>query len=224
MKSAGNDIVALKSVDKYRTSQFRFFSKILSAPEQALYHQPQFAGMLFENYVWLLWSVKESAYKYLKRTIPDLVFSPTKIVIQYIKIPTWPLMTKFESIQWENTGDVEEFYRGKVIYGTHNFYFRSKISEDWIATVVNNEENFDNVYWGIQSIDDAGYYHQSKAAGTLLLNKLNSFFRDDFRIDKSPVGYPVILKGIQNMHIPVSLAHDDRFVAYSFILNSLNNN
>src|SRR5450756_2548986 len=126
MKSAGNDIVALRSVDKQRTSQFRFYSKILSALEQALYHQPQFTEMPFENYVWLLWSVKESAYKYLKRTFPSLVFSPIKFVIQHIKIPAGPLMTKFEGIQWENTGYGEEFYRGKVIYGSHIFYFRSK--------------------------------------------------------------------------------------------------
>jgi phosphopantetheinyl transferase (holo-ACP synthase) len=221
MKSAGNDIVALRSIDKQRTRQFRFYSKILSASEQTLYHQPQFAEIPFDNYVWLLWSVKESAYKYLKRSIPDLVFSPTKIGIQHIKIPAGSLMNEFKSIQWENTGYGEEFYRGEIIYGSNIFYFRSKISEDWITTVVNDDENFDNVYWGIQSIDDAGYYHQSKAARTFLLNRLNSFFPGDLQVRKSPVGYPVILKGTLDMHIPVSLAHDHRFVAYSFILNSL---
>ena len=217
MKSAGNDIVALRSVNKQRTGQFRFYSQILSAPEQTLYHQPLFAGISFENYVWLLWSVKESAYKYLKRILPDLVFSPTKFVIQYVTIPTGILMTK--SIQWENTGNREEFYRGMLIYGSYVFYFRSKISEDWIATVVNDDEDFDNVCWGIQLIEDESYYHQSKAARTLLLKRLNSFFPGGLQVEKSPVGYPVILKGIQNMHIPASLSHDDRFVAYSFILN-----
>ncbi|HEY8657550.1 MAG TPA: 4'-phosphopantetheinyl transferase superfamily protein [Hanamia sp.] len=220
MKSAGNDIVALRSVDKQRTSQFRFYSKILSSSEQELYHQPQFAEMPFENYVWLLWSVKESIYKYLKRAIPNLVFSPTRIVIQNIKIPPVLLMTKSEDIQWENTGYDEELYSGKVIYESHIFYFQSKINKDWIATVVNDDENFYNVFWGIQSIDNTGYYHQSKAARTLLLKKINSFFPGDLHVEKNHVGYPVILKGIQNMDIPASLAHDDHFVAYSFLLNS----
>jgi len=219
MKSAGNDIVALRAVNKQRTTQFRFYSKILSASEQTLFHQPLFAKMPFEHYIWLVWSVKESAYKFLKRFIPDLVFSPIKIIIQYIKIPAAPSMAQFEGIEWENTGYSEGFYKGKVIYGAHIFYFRSKISEDWIATVVNDDEHFENVYWGVQSIDEASYYHQSKAARTLLLNKLSSFFPGVFHIGKSFVGYPLILKGTQNMHIPVSLAHDDRFVAYSFILN-----
>jgi len=222
VKSTGNDIIALRSVDKQRTSLFRFYSKILSVSEQSLYHQPQWENMPFENYVWLLWSVKESVYKYLKRSIPDLVFSPTKICIQNIKIPPVTLMNEFRCVQWENTGYEEEFYRGKIIYGLHVFYFRSKITENWIATVVNDDENFDNVCWGIQSIDEAGYYHQSKAAQTLLLNKLNTFFSFDLQVKKSPVGYPVILNGLQEMQIPVSLSHDDCFVAYSFLLNSDN--
>ena len=224
MKSAGNDIVALRSVDKQRTGQFRFYSKILSAPEQAIYNQSQFAEMPFENYVWLLWSVKESAYKYLKRIIPDLIFSPTKIVIQDIQIPTGLLVTKFEDTQWENTGYDEEFYKGCVIYGSQIFYFRSKITEDWIATVVNDDEDFANVCWGIQLIDDNSYNYQSKAAGTVVLNKLNFFYPGALHIEKSSVGYPVIKRGTQNLDITVSLAHDDRFVAYSFVLNSPNNN
>jgi phosphopantetheinyl transferase (holo-ACP synthase) len=225
MKSAGNDIVALRSVDKQRTGQFRFYSKILSAPEQAMYYQSQFAEMTFDNYVWLLWSVKESAYKYLKRIIPDLVFSPTKIVIWDIQFPIETLMTKFEGTRWENTGYCgEEFYRGCVIYGSQTYYFRSKITEDWIATVVNDDKDFDNVCWGIQIIDDNSYVYQSKSAKILLLNNLNFFFPCDLHIEKSPVGYPVIKKGTQNLYIPVSLAHDDHFVAYSFVLNSPNNN
>lgn len=224
MKSAGNDIVALRLVDKQRTGQFRFYSKILSAPEQAMYHQPQFAEMPFENYVWLLWSIKESAYKYFKRIIPGLVFSPTKIRIQDIQIPAGTLVAKLENTQWENTGYDKDFYKGCVIYGSQIHYFRSKITEDWIATIVNDDKDFDNVFWDIQLIDGNSYEYQSKAARILLLNKLNFFFPDDLHIEKSSVGYPVIKKGTQNLHIPVSLAHDDCFVAYSFVLNSTNNN
>jgi phosphopantetheinyl transferase (holo-ACP synthase) len=225
MKSAGNDIVALRTVNKQRTGQFRFYSKILSVSEQVLYHQPGPAIIPFVNYVWLLWSVKESVYKYLKRSIPDLLFSPTSIGIQNIEIPTasWKNVSG-SCIQWEDSGNREEFYRGKVIYGSHIFYFRSKISEDWIATVVNDDEHFNNVCWGIQSTDDASSFHQSKAVRTLLLNKLHAFFPGDLQVKKSPVGYPVIVKGKQEQPIPVSLSHDDLFVAYSFAINSLQKN
>ena len=202
MKSTGNDIVALSSVDKQRTSQFRFYSKILSGTEQAIYHQPQFAELPFENYVWLLWSVKESVFKYLKRIIPYLVFSPTKIVIQYIKIPLRPLINKFESIKWESTGCSEGFYWGEVIYGSYTFYFQSKISEEWIASVVNDNEDFENVWWGIRSIDDVGYYHQSTAVRTLLLNKLNSFFTRQFACREEPYWLLSHTKGFRRFAYP----------------------
>ena len=222
MRSAGNDIVALRSVNKERTSQFRFYSKILSASEQSLYHQPQWTNLPFENYVWLLWSVKESVYKYLKRSIPELVFSPTKICIQNIKIPAANLMNKSKCVQWQNTGQEEAFYCGTIIYGSHVLYSRSKITDDWMATVANDDEKFDNVCWGIQSIEDAGYYNQSKAARTLLLQKLYTFFPFEMQVKKSLIGYPVICKGNQDMYIPVSLSHDDCLVAYSLLLNSDN--
>ena len=134
MKSTGNDIVALGSIDNQRTGQFRFYSKILSISEQALYHQPQFAEMPFKNYVWLLWSVKESAYKYLKRNLPGLVFSPAKIIIQHIEIPIGGL-GKLESIQWDGSGDSRSFYRGKVVYEYFSLSFRSKINGEGIGSV-----------------------------------------------------------------------------------------
>lgn len=222
MKSTGNDIVALGSVDKHRTGQYRFYSKILSASEQTLYQQMQFANLPFEHYLWLLWSVKESTFKFLKRSKPELIFSPAKIIIQYLEIPAMQSMTKMDSYQSEFTGNAEEFYRAKVNFGSDILYSRSKISKDWVATVVNDDERFENVYWGIQATDGTDYYHQSKAARSLLLNKINFFFPGDLTIKKSPIGYPVIMKVTEDMKIPASLAHHGRFVTYSFILNLFN--
>ncbi|HEV8081104.1 MAG TPA: 4'-phosphopantetheinyl transferase superfamily protein [Chitinophagaceae bacterium] len=223
MKSAGNDIVALSRVNKHRTGQFNFYSKILSIPEQELYPNQQFSKLSFVNYVWLLWSVKESSYKYLKRLIPELKFTPTKFVIQQIENST-ELFNEVENSLWQTPKTSEAFYCGKVLHESHSFYFRSKISDEWIATVVNDTLDFENVWWGIQAIDETNHYHQSKAAKVLLMNKLNSLFTDNLEIGKNSVGYPVILTNSRDLDIPVSLSHDDRFVAYSFILNPLNNN
>ncbi len=56
------------------------------------------------------------------------------------------------------------------------------------------------------------------------MNKLNSLFTKEIQIEKSSIGFPIILKDSDDLNIPVSLSHDDRFVAYSFLLNPLNNN
>ncbi|MDB5141206.1 MAG: hypothetical protein JWR12_3122 [Mucilaginibacter sp.] len=224
MISTGNDIVALKSVNKSRTNDYKFYSKILAAAEQALHCQPEISDIPFENYVWLLWSVKEAAYKYLKRTDPSLLFSPTKIIVTHIKIPLNRFVFKFEDVELEGSPGDEGFYSGNVQYGSKPIYFRSIITSEWISTVVNEHKNFGNVHWGIRAIDNAGYEHQSKAVREFVLSKLNPIYNHNLQIAKSPVGYPVILKDELDICIPVSMAHDGNFVAYSFISPSTSNN
>jgi phosphopantetheinyl transferase (holo-ACP synthase) len=223
VKSTGNDIVALKVINKQRTNHIRFYSKILSVSEQTLFYRQRFIEMPFEKFVWLLWSVKESVYKYQKRIVPGLVFSPAKIIIQGIDPPYRRTDTSFGDIEWENNNNEssEEFYKGIVIFGADIFYFRSKIHDELISTVVNNDENFENVWWGIKSIGHADYDNQSKAVREFILNKLNFILpgsNANLNIGKCPLGYPVVLKGVKEMNIPVSLAHHDHFIAYSFLL------
>ena len=223
MKSTGNDIVALKAIDKQRTNLPRFYSKILSLSEQALYYRQGFGEMPFEKFVWLLWSVKESVYKYMKRSMPALVFSPTKIIIQGIDPPYRRTITIFGDTQWENksNGSCEEFYKGIIIVDSEIFYFRSKIHLELISTIVSNDENFEDIWWGIKTIDHAAYDNQSKSVRAFILNKLNFILpgsNDNLSIGKCPSGYPVLLKGAKEMNIPVSFAHHDHFIAYSFLL------
>src|SRR5476651_714407 len=85
MSSIGNDIIALKTIDVPRTQNPRFYSKILSPAEQLLY-QSCCPTLHFHHFVWLLWSIKESAYKCLQRLQPELVFSPVKIEISHLDV------------------------------------------------------------------------------------------------------------------------------------------
>jgi phosphopantetheinyl transferase (holo-ACP synthase) len=225
VKSTGNDIVALRAINKQRTNHIRFYSKILSVSEQALYYRQQIEEIPFEKFVWLLWSIKESVYKYLKRAVPSLVFSPAKIIIQGIDPPYRRTITRFEDIEWESESNkpCEEFYKGVIIFGSDIFYYRSKIHDELISTVVSNDEKFENIWWGIKSIDHTAYDNQSKEVRAFILNKLNFILpdgNDNLRIGKSPLGYPVVLKGAKEMNIPVSLAHHDHFIAYSFLLKN----
>lgn len=223
MKSTGNDIVALNVINRLRTNHYSFYSKILSVSEEALYTRPGFEEMPFEEFVWLLWSVKESVYKYLKRIVPGLVFSPTKIFIHGIFPPYRQAHKSFGGIQWENnkSESSEELFKGVIICGSDIFYSRSKIHDELISTVVSNDKNFKNTIWGIKSIDDTAYKNQSKTVRAFVLEKLNSILPDGYdnlSISKNRHGCPVVLKGAMEMNIPVSLAHHDHFIAYSFLL------
>ncbi|MFI5161481.1 MAG: 4'-phosphopantetheinyl transferase superfamily protein [Sphingobacteriales bacterium] len=197
MLGTGNDIVSLAAINVERTNQPNFYSKILPPSEKQLYSTLHLQ-LPFENFVWLAWSVKESAYKFLKRFMPDLGFSPAKIVI-----------TKLEP--------GSDGYNGTVQFDIHQLHFRTVITEDYIFSVVNFRDDFTDTRWGIEQIDSSHHADQSLEVRKLLLRELNELQPgNNFTIDKSPGGWPVILKNDQEISMPVSLAHHDRYVAYSF--------
>ena len=200
--STGNDIVDLAATDPQRTGNSRFYSRILSAEEVALYDQPALQQLPFDRYVWLLWSIKESVYKYTSRTDNGLAFSPLTIPVLQLDPPS---------------GD--GFYKSMIIYGSEMLYSRSIITDRLIVTVVSNDEKFDRTWWGFRSIDEAGYADQSASVRTFALGKLaTALSRADLRIEKTAAGYPVVLDGKGLLDISLSLAHHGHFVAYSYHL------
>jgi hypothetical protein len=221
MISTGNDIVALKAINIARSKEYAFYSKILSVSEKKLYDQQFASGIAFENFLWLLWSVKESAYKYLQRITPDLVFSPTKIIIKHLLIPAGssPAIA-FGDKETEGRGfDNKIVYEGIVAFGEHTLYSRSVIGAEFIASVINDNNDFEDTFWGFQWIDLSETSYQSKAVRTFLLNRLARLFPDtDLHIGKSQSGCPILFSRSEEMPIPVSLAHHDHYVAYSFQL------
>jgi phosphopantetheinyl transferase (holo-ACP synthase) len=220
VKSTGNDIVALKAIDIQRTTSTAFYSKFITDAEQSLYLQPQFAAVPFQNFIWMLWSVKEAAYKYLKRANHDLIFSPSKIILQNIAVPEAVTTPDLINGVWESDDNATEvFYTGQVLYENHQLYFRSKITTAFITSVVHSLPDFAGVFWGIQFIDNTGSQNQSKQVRTFALKKLQSVLAlDNLLIGESVVGYPLFLQATRAIDIPLSLAHHNHFVAYSFIL------
>jgi len=200
MQSAGNDIIALNLIDKQRSNDSRFYSKILSESEKIYYQRTVFAKIDFTCFLWLCWSVKESAYKYLKRIHPELVFSPSKIIVQHVSVD-------------------EKNYNGNFLAEGNIYYFRSEISREFITTVVSEDEKFEHVFWGFDSIKDTSADHQSKMVRALLLKKLHTVLPGKkLNVEKAIAGYPIIIEGTKELNIPVSFAHHGRFIAYSFLL------
>lgn len=201
MKSAGNDIVALTAVDIQRTISPNFYSKFIIPQERDLYEQSSALKTVpFYGFVWLLWSIKESAYKYVKRLQPELIFSPSKFVVESI----------------EEAGD---FLVGTVLFQDIKLYYSSLLTEEYIETVVDAQKAFDDVYHEVIKIDQSDSESQSAAVRTLVLQKLKSVLRrDDLTISKADAGYPVIWLAGKPLDIPLSFAHHDCFVGYAFKL------
>jgi len=215
--SAGNDIVDLQTIDPARTIDPRFYSKFITGPETKLHSLPQLADMPFAYFVWLLWSVKESVYKFKQRHNPGLVFSPSKIVIEHISLTL--NMAGATNGPIEGQGFDEWFcYSGTITFNRHTFYSRSIINSSFIVTVANNSENFGNMYWGVKPIGNSSPGYQSMAVREFILKKLGPVLEaNHLNIIKNPSGCPVLYDGSVETIVPVSLAHHGQYVAYAFL-------
>jgi phosphopantetheinyl transferase (holo-ACP synthase) len=216
VKSAGNDIVALNAIDIQRTRDARFYSKFITDSELAIYQQHSLT-LPFEIFVWLLWSVKESAYKYLQRHDAGLLFSPIKFIVEQLNIPADFSLTPFTGLYWDSEETPSNYITGSVSYINTTLYFHSYLTHDFITSVVDADEQFDNVYWGIQLIEQTKHLHQSQEVRNFALIKLKALSAiNDLRIVKSEMGSPVVMDGGTSLEVNLSFAHHDKWVGYSF--------
>lgn len=222
MNSTGNDIVSLNAIDITRTKQQRFYSKILAASESTLYNQYQ-TDITFENFVWLLWSIKESAYKFRKRNNPGLVFSPARCIVTQLEIPAEYQITRSAISILERIGfDNHPAYKSIVTVGAETLYSRSIITRNFIFSVVNLDNNFESTRWGIKHIGNTNSDSQSAEVRTFLLEALkNELQLDELQVHKNADGCPVLVNGTEEIDIPVSLAHHDHWGGFSYQLDSL---
>lgn len=221
MPSTGNDIVSLDLIDKERSNDRRFYGKILALSEEALGRQTESGDLPFERFLWLCWSVKESAFKYLQRAHPQLVFSPVKIVIRNIIAPAAVFAIQTGGDHWEGDADGEENYKGDLIAEGKTYYFRSKITPSTIATIVSSDPHFSGVAWGILHTSGANADQQSAQVRSFVLKRLQTFFPGKaLLIEKTQDGIPVIKEGSKELDLPVSFAHHGRTVSYSLQLAS----
>ncbi|HWZ14970.1 MAG TPA: 4'-phosphopantetheinyl transferase superfamily protein [Mucilaginibacter sp.] len=222
MNSTGNDIVSLNAIDITRTRQQRFYSKILAGSESILYNQYQ-DDLAFETFVWILWSVKESAYKFLQRTNPNLVFSPTRCFVTQLEIPVeYQILNPSISILEGMGFDGHPACKSIVTVGSETLYSSSIITRGFIFSVVSRDNDFESTGWGIKRIDDAGSDNQSAEVRTFLLEKLKKELPlHQLQVHKNAHGCPVLVNGAEKIDACVSLAHHDHWVGYSYQLDSV---
>ena len=216
MLSTGNDIVSLNAINVTRTKKPNFYSKILTPTETALHQQPCFANIPFEIFVWLLWSIKESAFKYLQRIDVDILFTPVKFVVSKIQMPSDFKLLNFEGDYLTGIGFGGLNSIGATIkFGDYILYSNSLIYQEFVATVVNNNEDFGKTHWGIKRIESDDIEIQSVGVRAFLTKNLPD---KNIIISKNLQGIPVMLKDDLELSIPISLSHHEYYVAYSFQL------
>lgn len=215
--STGNDIVALDAIDAARTSLLSFYSKIISGEEKDIYERGIKSLLPMEYFVWLAWSVKESAYKYRKRINPSLVFSPRKMVIQSVAVPENRFDATDEML--EGSGFDAKAWHCSIEVNGYILFSCSLICRDYIFSVVNGTNDFGQVHWGIRRIGSSAPASQSVEVREFLLSRLRQLMPGhDLKIAKDAKDIPYLLQNDKKIRLPVSLAHHDHYIAYSFRL------
>ena len=254
-------------IDPGRSQFPGFYAKIL-APSEAALHQPPLS---FPVFLWTLWSIKESVYKFVRRHEPDLTFGPTKIVAE-IFLPIAPpavlqgapsesaaasiLPAVAESVLPGTPSDsaaasvvpavaesvlpgtpsesaaaasevaspaaarpVSSVFQSRVRFRDAFFHTRSHIFPDCISTVVSSTDDFTDVRWGLRRTSDASSVAESAAVRKYFLEELYLLYPDSiWALDKSPAGYPILLRDNQPSEIPVSFAHHGGIVGYAYLV------
>jgi len=222
MISAGNDIVSLAAIDVTRTNQHKFYSKILSDSEIPLYNEFSLAQIPFENFVWLLWSIKESVYKFLQRGNPNLLFTPVKFVITNLHLPADYSVPAFNQLAIENARFKGiRAIKSTITFADNTLFARSVFFNEFIHTVANSVNDFENILWGVKKIDTDDSNIQSVEVRSFLLERVKNIYGDGFRVEKNESGCPVLFGTGKDFPIPVSLSHHGRFVGYSLYKQTL---
>ena len=216
MLSTGNDIVALNAINVTRTKQPNFYSKILTPTETELYRSPRFATIHFEVFVWLLWSIKESAFKFLQRIDADVLFTPVKFEVSDVELPAGFDLLNFDKVLLTGIGfDELDSIRAMVKFGDSILYSNSLIYREFICSFVHDTKDFSQVHWGIKRIDNDAAEVQS--------TEVRAFLADNFDepgviISKKKRDIPVLLINGIELAVPVSLSHHDKFISYCFVI------
>lgn len=207
MISIGNDIVDLKHIDKQRTCERRFFSKILSPQEELLFSRFQSAQLPFEVFVWLLWSAKESVYKFLKRHQPGLVFSPVKFQVVDISTPLFASTHKQETA----LGFDEDVLNMELLFDEQLYQIKSLVTPLYIASFISTD--FDKTWWGISRIENANPESQSASVRDFTKERLVQLY-PDLKVDfnKHHTGYPFV----EDTSLCISFSHHGSWVSYAF--------
>lgn len=218
MLSAGNDIVSLNAINVTRAKQPNFYSKILTPTETALHQQPCFANIPFEIFVWLLWSIKESAFKYLQRINAAVLFTPVKFEVGEIHVPEEFTIDEFSGRGLTGNGcgfDLLLPITSILTFEDKALYSNSLICKEFVFTIVNGDTDFNYVNWGIKEIESSDTEAQSLEVRKFLID---NFPDTNIIIGKNQQGIPVLLKDKIELSVPISLSHHEYYVGYSFQL------
>lgn len=179
----GNDVVDLRLAQKESNWKRKgYLDKIYTVAEQEIIHSASNPDLM----VWILWSMKEAAYKANNRITNIREFAPTKIVCE---LP--------------NADDAIRY--GKATYNNLEYQIKIFIFKEYIHTIaLCNSRDFSTV--DVITIEDFPIDY-------LRYLKEKKFLMPHERIIKNESGIPNLFNEITCETKPVSISHHGRYLS-----------
>lgn len=206
----GNDLVDLTNPDiANKHNEERFLKRVLAPSEIKKMKSTSDPKKL----LWLLWAGKESAYKVLKKLMPEMIFSHSKIVV-----------------------DIDEkVLYGTVTYGEYVISIRWLVATNWlhsVAVLKEDEKQLDVFEYEIKELgkvsvktddftpEEALSVYSLESAGVRNLTKdiLNKYKLENVEIIRSPLEKKFSPPELYVDRTPLkywdlSMSHDGNFVS-----------
>jgi len=189
----GNDIVDLQHTLKVSDWQRpRFLDKVFTKAEQTII----FSSKNTTQTVWLLWSMKEAAYKLYVQEFGRRFFNP-------------------KTFQCE----LQSLTRGKVVTKQSNYITISEYNTEYIHTIATKHSK-DSATFSIFNTNKPTYKFQSRFIKQKLLNHLSKGAENNtLNIIKDKLGVPQVFNGKEKLPISFSLSHCGKYTAFSILNN-----
>ncbi|AUC74620.1 4'-phosphopantetheinyl transferase superfamily protein [Olleya sp. Bg11-27] len=188
----GNDIVDLKQAAKDSNwKRPRFLDKIFTPREQQLIWSAKDQDQM----VWLLWSMKEAAYKVNVQQFGKRFFNPKRLECT--------LLSNF---------------KGEVIIEDNRYFIESTITDDFIYSIalLDRGKSYTSEWFRDENFD---YKTQSTSLKDTFLKSISDAGGLDIemlKIEKSQSGVPLLINGFVELPIRFSLTHCGQFCGYIY--------
>lgn len=189
----GNDIVDLKLAKTQSNWQRNgFVTKIFTSQEQHLLKNSTDPFSL----VWLLWSMKESAYKCYVQKKKIRFFAPKKLQCELISAN-----------------------QGLVLIDNERYYTHSKLTNNFIVTNASSANN-DKIeqdhfkFDGLVLAANSSMVHQKLKKA---LSKSLNIPVEALNIKKNTIGIPKLYQYKKQLQVSISMSHHGNYGAYSIL-------
>ncbi|WP_452220158.1 4'-phosphopantetheinyl transferase family protein [Lacinutrix salivirga] len=184
----GNDIVDLKQAAKDSNwKRPRFLDKVFTKKEQQLIFNSENQHQM----VWLLWSMKEAAYKVNVQQFGKRFFNPKRIECKLISNQ-----------------------KGSVRIGSESYFTHSILNENiaYSVATLSNDKNYTSEWFKIKTSE-----YQSQSA--MLKAHFLSVFPEEtvtLEIKKNHLNIPQLYKGGKALNLSFSLTHHGLYCGLAF--------